>query len=225
MPLNRAVGVAGVPASGPGHPGCPDGPGSTTTTPANTAARDCRSQCCPTSTDACSPFPCRARPAPDRLRPTLALWGAEVLGDQAHHDSHVLTPVREQRGRPLGAVRKEADKAHSSPRVAVERRIAHLKSWKILAASHRGRVGVPPAELVTALVNSPRGFRSGTGVAWSGGVVHRLDRLRGVDRVKPVEWAWGSPPVVRWGLVRWGLVRWGLVRWGLVRWGPRFVVG
>jgi hypothetical protein len=80
-----------------------------------------------------------------------ALWGSEILGDKAYHDSHVLTPVRKPRGRPMPAVQKEANKAHSSLRVAVERCIAHLKNWKVLATGYRGRVTELPDVIATVV--------------------------------------------------------------------------
>jgi hypothetical protein len=76
-----------------------------------------------------------------------------VMGDPAYQGTHAITPRKKPRGGELSAGDKANNKTISSLRSAVERCIAHLKNWKILATGYRGRLSELPniIRIVTSL--------------------------------------------------------------------------
>ena len=55
-----------------------------------------------------------------------------------------ITPTKRPRGSELSESRREVNAHISSMRSAVERAIAHLKNWKILATGYRARLAELP---------------------------------------------------------------------------------
>jgi hypothetical protein len=76
-----------------------------------------------------------------------------VIGDPAYQGTHAITPRKKPKGGELSASDKANNKVISSLRSAVERCIAHLKNWKMLATGYRGRLSELPniIRIVTAL--------------------------------------------------------------------------
>jgi hypothetical protein len=76
-----------------------------------------------------------------------------TIADPAYQGTSAITPRRKPRGGELSVGDKENNKAISSIRSAVERCIAHLKNWKIIATGYRGRLAELPAllRIITAL--------------------------------------------------------------------------
>jgi hypothetical protein len=76
-----------------------------------------------------------------------------VIGDPAYQGTHAITPRKKPKGGELSVGDKKNNKAISSLRSAVERCIAHIKNWKILATGYRGRLAELPniIRIVTAL--------------------------------------------------------------------------
>jgi hypothetical protein len=68
------------------------------------------------------------------------LADTSVIGDPAYQGSHVVTPRKKPKGGELSAGNKANNRFISSIRSAVERCIAHVKNWKILATGYRGRL-------------------------------------------------------------------------------------
>ncbi|WP_394377910.1 transposase family protein [Saccharopolyspora spinosa] len=62
------------------------------------------------------------------------------IGDPAYQGTRAITPRKKPKGGELSAADKKNNKTISSLRSAVERCIAHLKNWKILATGYRGRL-------------------------------------------------------------------------------------
>jgi hypothetical protein len=102
--------------------------------------------------------PCPGR-TNDRKALTLTGWEDQLtdtvlLGDLGYRGTHVIMPARRAHG---GGEHSEGDKASnreiSAIRSAVERAIAHLKHWKILATGYRGRLTELPTviRIITAL--------------------------------------------------------------------------
>ena len=60
-----------------------------------------------------------------------------VFGDLGYLGEPVITPVKTPRNGDLGPAQKDANKHFNGMRAAVERCIAHLKNWKILATGYR----------------------------------------------------------------------------------------
>jgi hypothetical protein len=60
-----------------------------------------------------------------------------VIADLGYRGEPVLTPMRKPPKGELSPAQIEANKYLSGIRSAVERRIAHLKNWKILATGYR----------------------------------------------------------------------------------------
>ena len=79
----------------------------------------------------------------------LALWGVDVIGDKAYHTSHVITPVRRPRRAVMGRVQRAENTTHARIRCPVERTIAHLKNWRILATGYRGPITDLPGIITT----------------------------------------------------------------------------
>lgn len=88
-------------------------------------------------------------PAPGRRHDRWAIaqtgWESELEGqcwiaDPAYLGTAAITPTKRPRGTELSENRREVNAHISSIRSAVERAIAHLKNWKILATGYRGRL-------------------------------------------------------------------------------------
>lgn len=60
-----------------------------------------------------------------------------VIADLGYLGEPVVTPLKKPPGGNLSAAQKKANKHLSGIRAAVERAIAHLKNWKILATGYR----------------------------------------------------------------------------------------
>lgn len=67
-----------------------------------------------------------------------------VIADPAYQGTHAITPRKKPPGGELSTRDKANNKTISSLRSAVERCIAHLKNWKILATGYRGRLSELP---------------------------------------------------------------------------------
>jgi hypothetical protein len=76
-----------------------------------------------------------------------------TIADPAYQGTHLITPRKKPKGGELSASDKENNKIISSIRSAVERCIAHVKNWKILATGYRGRLAELPTiiRIITAL--------------------------------------------------------------------------
>jgi hypothetical protein len=72
------------------------------------------------------------------------LASTPVIGDPAYQGTHAITPRKKPKGGELSTGDKANNKTISSIRSAVERCIAHLKNWKILATGYRGRLSELP---------------------------------------------------------------------------------
>ena len=70
-----------------------------------------------------------------------------LIADPGYQGTYTITPRKKPKGGELSVGDKANNKAISSIRSAVERCIAHLKNWKMLATGYRGRL----AELPTTL--------------------------------------------------------------------------
>jgi hypothetical protein len=75
------------------------------------------------------------------------LADAAVIADPAYQGTHAITPRKKPKGGELSAGDKKNNRTISSIRSAVERCIAHLKNWKILATGYRGRLAELPVVL------------------------------------------------------------------------------
>ncbi|PFG50723.1 DDE superfamily endonuclease [Amycolatopsis sulphurea] len=76
-----------------------------------------------------------------------------VIADPAYQGTHAITPRKKPKGGELSTSDKANNKTISSIRSAVERCIAHLKNWKMLATGYRGRLAELPniIRIITAL--------------------------------------------------------------------------
>jgi hypothetical protein len=76
-----------------------------------------------------------------------------MIADPAYQGTHAITPRKKPKGGELSTRDKASNEAVSSLRSAVERCIAHVKNWKILATGYRGRLGELPniIRIVTSL--------------------------------------------------------------------------
>jgi hypothetical protein len=77
----------------------------------------------------------------------------DILGDLGYLGTAVITPRRKPRGGELSVNDKACNQEISTLRSAVERAIAHLKNWKMLATGYRGRLAELPGviRIITAL--------------------------------------------------------------------------
>jgi hypothetical protein len=66
------------------------------------------------------------------------------IADPAYVSTSAITPTKKPRHGELDHNRKEVNATISGIRSAVERCIAHLKNWKILATGYRGRLDELP---------------------------------------------------------------------------------
>ena len=85
----------------------------------------------------------------DRWALTETGWEADLadvswIADPAYVGTSAVTPQKRRKGRELSDDRKATNKTISGLRSAVERCIAHLKNWKILATGYRGRLAELP---------------------------------------------------------------------------------
>ena len=76
-----------------------------------------------------------------------------TIADPAYQGTHAITPRKKPKGGELSASDKANNKTISSIRSAVERCIAHVKNWKILATGYRGRLAELPTiiRIITSL--------------------------------------------------------------------------
>ncbi|MEJ8632174.1 transposase family protein [Streptomyces sp. MS2.AVA.5] len=84
----------------------------------------------------------------------------DKLGDLGYVGTEIRTGRRKPPGRDRSAGDKEANRSVTTLRAAVERAIAHLKDWKILATRYRGPLTRFPtvAKTVTALTFYKKGW-------------------------------------------------------------------
>jgi hypothetical protein len=82
-----------------------------------------------------------------------------VIGDPAYQGSHAVTPRKKPKGGELSAGDKANNRFISSIRSAVERCIAHVKNWKILATGYQGRLSELPS--VIRIITSLEFYRLG----------------------------------------------------------------
>jgi len=87
----------------------------------------------------------------DRRAVTATGWeealnktGVSWIADPAYVGTSAITPGKKPIRGELTEDRKQANKVISGYRSAVERCIAHLKNWKILATGYRGRLNELP---------------------------------------------------------------------------------
>jgi hypothetical protein len=66
------------------------------------------------------------------------------IADPDYIGTSAITRLKKPRTRELTDSREEVNAAISGIRSAVERRIAHLKNWKIVVTGCRGRLREPP---------------------------------------------------------------------------------
>ena len=76
-------------------------------------------------------------------------WEAELdqlqwIADPGYQGTSAITPQKKLPGRELNEEQKESNRQISLIRSAVERAIAHLKNWKILATGYRARLSELP---------------------------------------------------------------------------------
>jgi hypothetical protein len=69
-----------------------------------------------------------------------AFTDVAVIADLAYQGTQAIAPRKKPRGGELSVGDKAGNKMISAVRSAVERCIAHLKSWKILATGYCGRL-------------------------------------------------------------------------------------
>jgi DDE superfamily endonuclease/Helix-turn-helix of DDE superfamily endonuclease len=81
------------------------------------------------------------------------LADASVIGDPGYQGTPAITPRKKPKGGTLSIGDKANNKTISALRSAVERCIAHLKNWKILATGYRGRLAELPnvIRIITSL--------------------------------------------------------------------------
>lgn len=82
-----------------------------------------------------------------------------VIADPAYQGTQAITPRKKPKGGELSTNDKASNKAISSLRSAIERCIAHVKNWKILATGYRGRLVELPS--VIRIVASLEFYRLG----------------------------------------------------------------
>lgn len=75
--------------------------------------------------------------------------GAGMIGDKGYQGTGPRTPYKKPPGRDLTDVRRACNTALDRVRAAVERTIAHLKSWKVLKTGFRRSLEEFPAVLRT----------------------------------------------------------------------------
>ncbi|MGW1365186.1 transposase family protein [Streptomyces chartreusis] len=84
-------------------------------------------------------------------------WGrladTPVMADPAHQGNRAIAPRNKPQGGDLSIGDKVNNRSIASIRFAVERCIAHLANWKILANGYRGRLAEHPTviRIITSL--------------------------------------------------------------------------
>ena len=73
--------------------------------------------------------------------------GPGVIGDLGYIGTGVLTGIKHRPGRDLAEAEREFHQTINSRRAPVERAIAHLRNWKMLATGYRGLLSQFPAHL------------------------------------------------------------------------------
>jgi hypothetical protein len=73
--------------------------------------------------------------------------GPGGIGDTAYHGTGLLVPQRRPKHEQLTAHARDYNQVIASRRACVERTIAHLKNWRILATGYRGILDRFPATL------------------------------------------------------------------------------
>ena len=81
------------------------------------------------------------------------LMNIPTIADPAYQGTSAITPRKKPKGGELSISDKANNKTISSLRSAVERCIAYVKNWKILATGYRGRLSELPTviRIITAL--------------------------------------------------------------------------
>src|SRR5438270_555398 len=81
------------------------------------------------------------------------LANTPTIADPGYLGTYAITPRKKPKGGELSENDKASNKEISSLRSAVERCIAHVKNWKILATGYRGRLAELAAviRIITAL--------------------------------------------------------------------------
>lgn len=72
------------------------------------------------------------------------LSDVSVIDDLGNRGTPVITPTRQPRGGELSGHDQRGNQEISTLRSAVERSIAYVKNWKILATGYRGRLDELP---------------------------------------------------------------------------------
>ena len=65
--------------------------------------------------------------------------GACWIADSAYIATNAITPVKKTPSQPRDELERKFNKTLASLRAPIEHCIAHIKNWKILAKSYRGR--------------------------------------------------------------------------------------
>lgn len=81
------------------------------------------------------------------------LTNTPIIADPAYQGTRAVTPRKKPPGGELSSGDKASNTGISRVRSAVERCIAHLKNWKILATGYRGRLAELPGiiRIITSL--------------------------------------------------------------------------
>lgn len=87
------------------------------------------------------------------------LGETSVIGDPAYQGTHAITPRKKPKKGELSIGDKANNEVISSLRSAVERCIAHIKNWKILATGYRGRLSELPN--IISIITSLEFYRLG----------------------------------------------------------------
>lgn len=97
-----------------------------------------------------------SEPVPGRRHDRWAVgevgWEAELeklqwIADPGYQGTSAITPQKKPPGRELSEDRKEFNRQISLIRSAVERAIAHLKNWKILATGYSAKLSELPKDI------------------------------------------------------------------------------
>ena len=102
----------------------------------------------------------------DRRAITDCRWEAVLdahspgwIADPGYQGTTALTPTKRTKNTDLSTHQRAINKSISTRRSAVERRIAHLKNWKILATGYRGILTELPN--VIRIITRPEFYRLG----------------------------------------------------------------
>jgi len=75
----------------------------------------------------------------------------QLIADSGYQGTNAITPYKATKLRPLSEHDKKFNRKLSSLRSAVERCIAHLKTWKVLATGYRRPLKSLPATIFTVM--------------------------------------------------------------------------